>query len=125
MRSRMRESASTDLREPQGLIGDDYNSPLTTIRIPRFGGSVQAAWNAVVSNLLALGGFCACSQSHLLAWNCGSRQLLTRLLRLLGTITGNIQLQDHAVVHQSIDRRRGRHRVLEDRLPTRKRQVAR
>src|SRR5208337_2157697 len=31
----------------------------------------------------------------------------------------------YAVVHQAIDRRCGRHRVLEDRLPTRKRQVAR
>ena len=53
-----------------------------------------------------------------------ARLILTRLLGLLGTITGDVQLQDHAVVHQPIDRRRGRHRVLEDRLPTRKRQVA-
>ena len=34
-------------------------------------------------------------------------------------------LQDHAVVDQPVDRRRRHHRVLEDRLPARERQVAR
>lgn len=43
------------------------------------------------------------------------RRLL--LLRGFHSITRQIQLQDHAVVDQTIDRRRGRHRVFEDSLP--------
>ena len=36
---------------------------------------------------------------------------------------GQIQLQDHAVVHQAVDRRRGGHGILEDPLPLREHQV--
>ena len=41
------------------------------------------------------------------------------LLGRLQAVAGDVQLQDHAVMHQAIDRRRCRHGVLEDRLPLR------
>ena len=41
------------------------------------------------------------------------------LLGLLNPITRNVELDDHAVMDQPIDRRRSRHRVLEDRHPAR------
>src|SRR5207302_8225479 len=53
---------------------------------------------------------------------------LTPLLGLLGllrAVARQVQLDDHAVVDEPVDRRRGRHRILEDRLPARERQVAR
>lgn len=53
------------------------------------------------------------------------RSALLRLLRLLRTVAGDVQLHDHAVMHQAVDHRRRRHGVLEDCLPARKRQVAR
>src|SRR5207244_8040096 len=63
-------------------------------------------------------------------WSVGRfvRVGLTPLLGLLGllrAVARQVQLDDHAVVDQPVDRRRGRHRILEDRLPARKRQVAR
>ncbi len=60
-----------------------------------------------------------------------SRWLLSRggrlagLLSLLRAVARHVQFQDHAVMYQTVDRRRRHHRVLEDRLPTRERQVAR
>lgn len=47
------------------------------------------------------------------------------VLRLLGPIAWYVQLHDHAVVYQSVDRRRRRHWILENRFPARERQVAR
>ena len=43
----------------------------------------------------------------------------------LQAITGDVQLPDHAVMDQAVDRGRRRHGILEDLLPLRKRQVAR
>ena len=40
------------------------------------------------------------------------------------TVTGYVQLDDHRVVDQPIDRRSSRHRILEDLFPLRERQVA-
>ena len=42
-------------------------------------------------------------------------------LGLLQPVTGDVQLQDHAVMHQAVDRRRRRHRVLENHFPLRER----
>jgi hypothetical protein len=53
------------------------------------------------------------------------RASLLAFLGLLGAVARQVQLHDHAVVDQPVDRRRRRHRVLEDRLPARERQVAR
>src|SRR5581483_10913538 len=50
---------------------------------------------------------------------------LLGLLRLLCPVARHVQLDNDAVIHQPVDRRRRRHRVLEDRLPPRERQVAR
>src|SRR5262245_60244727 len=50
-----------------------------------------------------------------------------RLLLLCGfhSITRQIQLQDHAVMDQAIDRRRRRHRIFEDSLPLAENKIAR
>jgi hypothetical protein len=45
--------------------------------------------------------------------------------RCFRTIAGHVELHDHAVMHQPINRRRRGHRILEDRLPAREWQVAR
>src|SRR5579884_2557799 len=45
-------------------------------------------------------------------------------LRLLHTVTGQVQLQDHAVVNQSVNGSRSGHRVFENVLPLGERQVA-
>ena len=44
-----------------------------------------------------------------------------RLLRLLRTVAGDVQLHNHAMMHQAVDRRCRRHGVFEDRLPARER----
>ncbi len=46
------------------------------------------------------------------------------LLRRFEAIAGDVQLDDHRMVDQSVDRRSGRHRVLEDLFPFAERQVA-
>src|SRR5215813_15303766 len=47
------------------------------------------------------------------------------LLCDLHSVTRQIQLQNHAVVDQAIDRRRCRHRIFEDSLPLAKNKVTR
>ena len=46
------------------------------------------------------------------------------LLGLFRSIAGDVEFQDHTVMHEPVDGRRGRHRILEDVFPTRERQVA-
>lgn len=48
-----------------------------------------------------------------------------RFLRLLNSITRDVQLEDYAVVNKTVDRRSRRHGVFEDAFPLRKWQVAR
>ena len=50
---------------------------------------------------------------------------LLGFLGLLRPITGNVQLHDHAVMHQPIDGRCRRHGIFEDAFPARKRQITR
>lgn len=45
------------------------------------------------------------------------------LLCCLHPVAGDIQLQDDAVVNEAVDGRRRDHRVLEDHVPLRERQV--
>jgi hypothetical protein len=59
----------------------------------------------------------------LLPPDAGQRQLLLTgylslgLLSLSQTITGNIQLNNDAVMHQAVNGRRGGHRVFKNNLP--------
>src|SRR5712691_11282774 len=53
--------------------------------------------------------------------------LAFRLLILLGVlhpVTRDVQLDDHAMMHQPVDRSRRHHRVFEDGFPLRERQIA-
>jgi hypothetical protein len=52
------------------------------------------------------------------------RRFLFGLLRLFDSIAWDVQLEDHAMMHEAIDRGSRRHRIFEDALPFRKRQVA-
>lgn len=47
-----------------------------------------------------------------------------RVLRGLQAVAAKVQFDDHTVVHQAVDGRRGGHGILEDLLPMRERQVA-
>src|SRR4051812_12513662 len=46
------------------------------------------------------------------------------LLGLLDSIARDVEFEDHAMMNQAIDRRRRGHRIFEDPLPFRERQVA-
>src|SRR5262249_61939733 len=60
----------------------------------------------------------------LLSWLLRRALGLLFLLGLLFPIARNVQFDDHAVVHQPINRRRRHHRVFEDPFPFRERQVS-
>ena len=66
-----------------------------------------------------------CSQAEIL-WADVWRFLASgfRFLCLLKPEAGDVQLEDHAVMHESVDGGRRGHRVLEDRFPFAERQVA-
>src|ERR1700694_4760101 len=50
---------------------------------------------------------------------CGLQASVPILLGLFHAVTRDVQFQDHAVMYQTIDRRRRGHRILEDSVPFR------
>src|SRR5262245_34277843 len=141
---RREEAPRDEIKEITWLSSDDDFSLLTTMRNP----SSAHRYSTLNDNYLSRSGrrggrfrggsesghrvagpSAPCSRPASLSPGCrlftAAASVLFRLLRLFRSVARQVEFDDHAVMHQPIDGRRRRHRILEDRFPARERQVAR